>query len=359
MKNRLQNRIAQSSATLPTACVLTTLLWWLPQGGYSTEYLLGWLLCVLTAYVVIETVAVNALLRIRSRMISSMFLFLMAVCGFLHPISSGTIVLFCVAVSFFCLLRTYEAERPETDILHTYLFLSLGSLLWPPLLLLSVVQLWNQGVFLRSLHVRSFGAACCGVLLPYFFWAAGAFAMNDIQPFVNHVAAIIAPLTEEFQWQWAVDLAQTTNWNDFWTMFSTSMQARVLSHQPECAALLLVSVLGLTGFVHYVRSSFDDKIRVRMCHYCFMFMQVVLLLWLTLVPSYFYQLFPLLLLTTSPAAAHFIVFTRTWLTNAWFVLIVLALIAVGVCSLLLPSYYGWTLPASDLTIFNSSFIQLV
>ena len=352
MKNRLQNRIAQSSATLPTACVLTTLLWWLPQGGYSTEYLLGWLLCVLTAYVVIETVAVNALLRIRSRMISSLFLFLMAVCGFLHPISSGTVVLFCVAVSFFCLLRTYESERPETDILHTYLFLSLGSLLWPPLLLLSVVQLWNQGVFLRSLHMRSFGAACCGVLLPYFFWAAGAFAMNDIQPFVDHVAAIIAPLTEVFQWQWAVDLAQRADWNAFWPQFYVPLQARVVAHQPECAALLLVVLLGLTGFVHYARSSFDDKIRVRMCHYCFMAMQLVLLAWLVLSPGYFRQLFPLLVLTTVPAAAHFFAFTHSWLSNMWFILLVLALIAVGVCSLFFPTYYGWLLPSSDLPVLQ-------
>ena len=350
MKRRLQNRIAQSSATLPTACVLATLLWWLPQGSYSEEYLCGWLLCVLTTYVVIETTGVNALLRIRSRMISSLFLFLMAVCGFLHPVGSGTVALFCLAASFYCLLRTCEAEHPEASTFHAYLFLSLGSLLWPPMLLLTIIQLWNQGVFLRSLQWRSLGAACCGILLPYVFWATGSFALNDIQPFAAHAASIVAPFRESFWWQWAVELAQTLDWNSFWPQFYLVMQGHVLAHQPDCAALLLLLLLGLTGFVHYCRKNYDDKIRVRMCHYCFMSMQVVLVLSMVLAPPYFRLLFPLLLLTTVPAAAHFITLTRTWMTNAWFVCLTLGLVAVGICCLALPPYFGWPLPLSDLPI---------
>ena len=339
--------------------MLTTLLWWLPQGGYSTEYLLGWLLCVLTAYVVIETAALNALLRVRSRMVSSLFLLLMAACGFLHPVSSGTVALFCVALSFYCLLRTYEAERPEVDTLHAYLALSLGSLLWSPLLLLTLVQLWNQGVFLRSLRWRSFGAALSGVLLPYASWAAVAFALNDIQPFVDHAVGIIASVLDAFRWQWLVGLAQTAEWKAFWPQFLAALQARVTSHVPACAALLLVVLLGLTGFVHYVRSSFDDKIRVRMCHYSFMAMQLVLLLWLALVPGYFRWLFPLLLLTTAPAAAHFIAFSRSWQSSAWFLLLLLALLAVGVCTLLFPFLFDWQQPQGDLSIPSSPLLHLI
>ena len=357
MKRRLQNKIAQSSVTLPAACVMATLLWWLPQGGYSAEYLLGWLTCALTTYVLIEMTAINALLRIRSRMISSLFLFLMAASGFLHPISSGTIAQLCVAVSFFCLLRTYEKKRPEVDTLHIHFLLSVGSLLWPPLLLLALIQLWNQGVYLRSLTRKGMGAAVCGILLPYALWAAYAFAFDDFQPFVEHVAAIIAPFSGSFYWQWAVEQVQTLDWNAFWPAFFAAIQTRVLAHQPECAALSLLLLLGLTGFVHYVRMSYDDKIRVRMCHYCFMAMQVVLVLALALAPQYFRQLFPLLLLTTAPAAAHFIAFTRTWLTNAWFVCLALGLLAVGVCCLALPSYFGWPQPLSDLPLSNLSLLS--
>ena len=332
MKRRFQNKIAESSVTLPTACVLATLLWWLPQGGYSTDYLLGWMLCAFTTYILIETTAVNLLLRVRSRMISSLYLLMMAVCGFLHPLQPAVVPQFGMALSFFCLLRTYEKPRPEVDTLHTHLLLSLASLLWPPLLLLSLVQLWNQGVYLRSLGWKSFGAAIIGILLPYIFWASTAFVLTDIMPFVHHVTAIISPFTEPFYWQWAIQEAQTLEWHAFWHVFPAELWGRMMQHQTESIAVAVTLLWGLTGFIHYVRKSYDDKIRVRMCHYTFMAMQVTLILWLTLQPNSFSQLFPLFLLTTVPAAAHFITLTRTWLTNAWTMLLFLSLLVLGFVS---------------------------
>lgn len=88
MRRRWQNKIAESSVTLPAVCVIVTLLWWLPLGSYSTAYLLGWVSCVFTAYIVIETAATCALLRIRSRMVTSLLLLLLTGCGFLHPLQT-------------------------------------------------------------------------------------------------------------------------------------------------------------------------------------------------------------------------------------------------------------------------------
>ena len=365
--------------TLPAACVVATLLWWLPVGGYSTEYLLGWLACALTTYVLLETATTNALLRIRSRMISSLFLLLMAACGFLHPLQSTTITLLLVAISFYCLLRTYEQPRPEVDTLHAYLFLSLGSLLWPPLLLLAFVHWWSQSVYLRSLSLRSFGAALIGIVLPYAFWATGAFAMGDLTPFISHTAAIIEPVrapienaiqggallpSTYLQWLgyeaqevpvgdncwWAtVEAARHVDWNAFMQNIFHWMQGC----WPQLSALVFVLLLGLTGFIHYARQSFDDKIRVRMCHYTFMFFQAVVVIWLICQPYRFPSLFPLLLFTSTPAAAHFIALTRTWSTNFWTFILTLALIAVGVCCLALPQRLGWPLPSTDLALIRS------
>lgn len=341
---RWQNRMAESSAILPTACVVATLLWWLPQGGYSTPYLLSWLTCALTTYLLLEMAAQNALLRVRSRMISSLFLFVMAVCGFLHPLQTGIVSMFCVCLSFYCLLRTYEATRPEVDTLHAYLALAMGSLLWPPLLLLAPVQWWNQGVYLRSLSRRSFGASLIGLILPYVLWATIAFALGRMESLIDHATAVIAPFTEPWYWQWAVDLARSaeadSTFTDICSIVCTAIfdhfKAQCMAHPTESAALAFVLLLGLTGFIHYVRKSYDDKIRVRMCHYSLMAMQVVLILWLALQPQLFYQLFPLLIVCTVPAAAHFIALTHTWLTNAWIVILLLLLIATGVCCLALP-----------------------
>jgi len=376
LRQRLQNKIAESSVTLPAACVIATLLWWMPQGGYSAEYLLGWLVCALTTYLVIETAAINALLRIRSRMISSLFLLVMAACGFLHPLQTSTITMLFVAFSFYCLLRTYDEPRPEVDTLHAYLFLSLGSLLWPPLLLFALVQMWSQGVYLRSLTMRSFGAAVIGIVLPYAFWATGAFAMGEIMPFVDHAIAIIEPVrgpivnaihggallpdtyqqwlgyapqefvTDQNCWQATVVAAQHTDWNGF----QQNVLHWISLYGPQLSALVVVLLFGLTGFVHYLNKSFDDKIRVRMCYYTFMAFQVVVVVWLFCQPYHFPFLFPLLVLTTVPTAAHFIALTRTWFTNVWALLLALALIAVGVCCLVLPQQMGWELPQSDLSL---------
>lgn len=350
MKKRLQNKIAGSSLTLPTTAVVVTLLWWLPQGGYSQEYLLGWLFCAMTTFVVLETSTQNVLLRIRSRMISSLLLLLMGICGFLHPIQPSTIIQFCIVLSLFFFFRTCESPRPENDTFQSYLLLSLASLLWAPILLLVPAMLWNQGILLRSLQRRSWGASFVGVLTPYALWAVIAFSLDSLpvmhllplpaflqtsgqmQSFVAHAASIISPFTEPFYWQWIVDNAQSMDGTTFWPALSTGLQQRLIGHLPQSLAFLLMLLLALTGFIHYIRQSYDDKSRVRMCHYCYLFLLFVLMCWSVLTPSHVQMLFPLLILVCVPSAAHFITFTNTWFTNAWCIfLFVLSLVVAFVC----------------------------
>lgn len=356
MRNRLQNTISQSEVTLPVSCIVASLLWWFPLGGFSSEYLLGWFVCMIAAYVVSEIESVNQLLRVTSSMIVSLLLLLMAACGFLHPLQTSSFTFLAVALMFYCLLRSADSRSPQVDTLHAYFFLSLGSLFWPPLLLLIPVVLWCQLIYLRVRGWQILGAAVCGSLVPFLFWAAILYFLHREATLVSHLQGIVAPCFEPFYWQWVIDLAQSADWHEFWNQFPTLLSQRVRSHPTESAALAYVGLLGLTGFVHYVRRNYDDKIRVRMGHYCFLFMQLFVALWLALQPHYFRQLFPLLVLTTVPSAAHFFTFTRTWVTNSWFVLLMLALVAVAVCTLFLPGLYGWLLPQSDLPL--PSFFQL-
>lgn len=328
MTRRLQNKIAESSATLPVACVVATLLWWLPLGAVATggrlelwtpetwSLLLGWIVCALTTYVVLETVAQNALLRIRSRMISTLYLLMMAACSFLHPLSNGLLCQLCLACCFYQLLATYEQSQPESHTLRAYLFLSVGSLLWAPLLVLVPVLLWCQAVFLRSLSWRSLNAAVIGLLLPYLFWGTAltvammASFLSDpltdtseigravFQPLIDHGQALLGPFTAPFTWQWDIRERLT-----------------------ETITFGITLLFSATGTIHYIRKNYDDKIRVRMCHYTLITVQLIVLAWMVAQPALFHHLYPLLLLTTAPAAAHFIALTHTWLSNAWTLLL--------------------------------------
>ena len=332
MRTYWHNRIARSSVTLPVAAVLTTLLWWLPQGGYSLPYLLGWAVCAVAMFFIIETAAQNALIRVRSRMVSSLFLVLMAACGFLHELCPSLLVQLAVLVSFYSLLRTCEKARPELDIFHAFLCLSLGSLLWPPLLWLSIIMMLGQAIFLRSLSLRSFGAAVIGLIVPYVFWAAGLFLFGDINVIVAHAREIIAPVfTFVEQVLHETDLAQTYDWPSWCTLERQHLTGYTshlfLNRRSELAALILVLLIGATGSLFYTSHSYDDKIRVRMCHYTFIFVQAFVALWLILQPWQFRFLFPLLLLTSVPACAHWATFSHSWFARAWFIV----LLSVG-CS---------------------------
>ncbi len=334
---RWQNRMAESTATLPTMCVVATLLWWLPQGSYSTDYLFGWMSSALTTYLIMEMAAQNALLRIRSRMVSSLYLLIMAMCGFLHPLQIGTIAMLCLAFSFYSLLRTCDQLRPEVNTMHAYLAISLGSLLWAPLLLLTPVLWWSQGIYLRSLTQRSFGASLIGLLLPYALWATVAFTLGNLMPFIDHAKVIIAPFTEPFYWQWVVNYVRSADESlSFSELLEQHFTALWQAHPAEVVALSVTLLIGFTGFVHYVTNSYDDKIRVRMCHYTMMAIQVILFVWLMLQPQHFPELFPLIIVASAPAAAHFISLTHSWLSNAWVILLFLLLIAVGIYCLALP-----------------------
>ena len=345
MQRRLQNRIAESTATLPVAAVTATLLWWLPQGGYSTAYLLGWVVCVVTTYIVVETSTQNALLRLRSRMDSALFLLVMAACGTLHALSSATATLIPLTAAIFCLLRSYDKPQPQLDTFHAYLLLSLASLFEPPLLLLTPVLMAIQVFFLRSLTWRGTGAILCGVVVPYLFWGATAMALEDIKPFTSHATAIIWPFTEPFYWQWLIEQPSIYAGQDMesgdtlLTTVGEGLRLRAMAHPQLTAMLAWLLLLSLTGVTHYLRHSYDDKIRVRMCHYTFITLLIACGLWLLLQPRYAKMLLPLIILSSVPSAAHFMALTHTRFTNYWtffLLFLLLPIILLGILGTLIP-----------------------
>lgn len=341
MRRRLQNKIAESTWTLPIAVVLAAVCWLLPyQQRWQEPVGLG--VALFATYVLMEQNSTFALLRVRSRMVSTVFLLLVTALSWLHPFNWPMVAVLCIGLSFYHLLLTYDRHEPVVPTFHCFLFVSMASLIWPPLAWLSVAQWLSQAFFHRAMSWRCCWAALFGMVLPYFFWGSWDFLAGAIGPgvimappnsLVEQLSGIIAPIAGVVGTVQAGRVPLSDVWlrlnqelvdadRDVLAVFNAHTPW-LLAHLHQLAATAFVLLLGLTGFVHYIRKNFDDRISVRMCHYSYLLMEVVVVVWLLLMPTSWPWLFPLLVLLVAPSAAHFFALTRTWASNLWFVLCVL------------------------------------
>ena len=64
VKNRLQNKVAGSELTFPVCIITAVAMWWWPQQAVSAREFVGLLLCLLTAFVLMETNTRQHIIRI-------------------------------------------------------------------------------------------------------------------------------------------------------------------------------------------------------------------------------------------------------------------------------------------------------
>lgn len=169
----LRDTVVQGTLTLPVAALATLALWMLPDA--TDARLWGGLAATgLTTYVIMELNTRHALLRIRSRMMSTTYLALMLACPFLHEWSAGAGVAACFALSYAALFASYQQARAEGYVFHAFLFAGLGSLAFPPLLAVAAGYYFSMLFQLRNLTGRTFLAGLLGLALPYWLYAAYA-----------------------------------------------------------------------------------------------------------------------------------------------------------------------------------------
>ena len=272
--------------------MLTLLLWWFPQGGYSHGYAWSLLIAALVAYVVTETNNIHQLLRVRSRMISAVWLSVLACMGFTHPFHPAMLSALALSVSHFLLFRTYQQPQPVADVFHSFLALALGSVAFPPLILFAPFFLWYLVVFMRALTLRTFFAALVGLLLPFWFWGGWILWQGDVSSLVQWWQRLVGGMTTAGLHSSALQLR---------------LSALTATPSPVALAFLLLALLTVWTAVAYLLHSFDDKIRTRMMLYVYVSQSLLILLF-SLFAADFLPLLPLLLLTSSPLVAHFFTF---------------------------------------------------
>lgn len=302
-RDRLQNHVSGSVFTLPTCAVLFLVSWYFNNRNALMEpwTWVTFLILVLTAYILVEMNNRNQLLRVRSRMVSSVWLVLAASITVLQTYGEGPVAACAMPGAYFMLFRTYQKIDCEADSFHYALMLGMSSLLLPQLICCLPLFLWHQTVFLRSMSLRTLCAVLVGCIFPFLLVSGYSLVMDE----------------------WSYLLSW---WNDLRQWVPVNILAYQQLSVIQVASWSVITFFSLLGVLHYLSTSYNDKIQVRMLLYILCLQWFVLEVYVCLQPHQMDTFLPLLAVTGAPLIAHYFALTRTWLTNTIFVLSVLACI---------------------------------
>ena len=296
---RPQNIIAESGLTLPVAALFSVVVWLLV--GLVRLQLWPQLACfIATIYMVVEMTNQNALLRIRSRMVSSTFIVLSCASCFLFPQMTGGVAQLCMVAAFLMLFQTYQTSRCMGRIFYAFAAIGLGSLAFVQMLWYVPVLWILMATQLQSMNWRTWLASMLGLAMPYWFalvWFLLPFNLSadwtaDLSPLADHFALL-------------ADIANPSFPSTSYLLGSILVFALTL-------------ILGAVGITHFWQYSFEDKIRIRLLYGFFTAMTAFTVFLILVQPQHFDVLMRLLTLCACPLIAHVLTFTSSRLSNILF-----------------------------------------
>ena len=316
MKKLLQNRIAESSLTLPLTAVYALGVWL--AAGLVTRQWWGQLACfAATSYLMVEMSNSNALLRVRSRMVSATFLVLSSMVCCTFGSLPGGIVQLCCAATLIILFHTYQDKASPGWVYYAFLCLGLGTTVFAPLFFFLPALWLLMATQLQSLSWRTWAASLLGVATPYWFGALWFIYQRDFTPLAAHFAQL-------GRWGTGADGQPLP--------YLTQLLSLTVS---QTAALALTTVLTLTGMLHFWLRSYEDKIRIRLLYGFFAVLWLLAVAMLAAQPQHYDVLMRLVVVCGSPFIAHYFTLTHSRLTNIVFCTSVVLAVALMLFSLLI------------------------
>lgn len=307
-KIRLQHKVAASGFTLPVVAVLATLLW-VAKESYDWVLLSGWIACAFCCYLWIETNNSYALMRIRSMLTAACYLALVGVASFLHSEPQALFASCCFLLSYNSLFRSYQSSYDTVAPFHTFLWLSIGSLTFKPLLAFIPIYVFYTYAYLRALNIRTFSAMLTGLLLPYWFLVAYDLTQGELAFFPERFAQLTS-----FTWP---QIGQYTSLGE----------QRIIS-------FATVFIVSLISGIHYLMTCLNDKIKIRMLFYLLLTQQVVIFLFMAFCPQYFDTLYGLCIINCAPLWSHYFAFATSRFSDILFKLLLVGLAAMAIFNIL-------------------------
>lgn len=301
-----RHNVVTGTLTLPIIALVMMVVWILPAP--TDIYLWGGLIATyVTAYLIMELNNRNSLLRIRSRMMSSTFLILMAACPSLHSWTIDFLPTVCLILGYFMLFSSYQQTRPEGYIFHSFLFISVGSIVFPPMIVLGIAYYFCMVFQLRNFTGRSMMAGLLGLLTPYWIYAAYAIWNNQLDTAFTYLFKWFEPHIPDYQ------LLGCTEWT----------------------TLSVIFFITLLSFIHFFHTAYNDKIRTRMLFYVIATVQVFLTVGVVLLPDSFELQMRLFIANSSLLIAHYLALGKGRFFNTWFDIVLCILIALGLFNYLI------------------------
>lgn len=311
--NRIQNKIAGSVFTLPFSAAVAVAIWWLPGWAFSMRDVLGLAVCLLTTYIVMETNARHHIIRIRTRMMSCVWLMLAASLSFMHPVGEPVLAAAFLCAAYHLLFRCYQRHRPQLDVFHAFLMLGVGSFFAPVMLPMAIPFFLYIAIFLRSLTRKAFWAGILGIAVPYWCYAVWCF----IDPFHTSPSMERLPFIRNIEWNWEGVLSLPFVWQ---------------------VSAGVVALLAVVSIVHYMRTNYDDKIRARMILYIYVLQTLLLMAVLAFLPGHYQTTMALLIASASPLIAHYFALSKSVVCTIFFFLSLLLTAGMATLNLLLPEF---------------------
>ena len=310
-KTRLQNRIASSRYALPGTAAIIATVWIGVALGLGQNIWAELVGTAIATLLMVELNNTNVLMRTYSRMVSCSFLVLFTMFSLPSPSASAILTSIAFIACYLLMWACYQQHDSQGRTFYGFACIGLASLAFIQVGYLVPLLWFILGAFANAMNVRSFCASLLGLAVPYWFAAVVCFITGHTDWLISHLSSFI-----DYQPLWhygQITVKQLVN-------------------------LSFITLLAIVGTVHFMRNSSGDKIRTRKVYESFILANTYTFVCLILQPQHYDQLTAVLIVNTAPLIAHFITYTRTFLTNIFFMLMLAGVALITLLNIFLPTH---------------------
>lgn len=285
---------------------------WVLAGLFQHGWWVQFACFILSTLLVMRINSLNLLIRIYSRSVSVAFIFLSCAAVCLFPSWRGGIEQLCCIAAFMLLTECYQDNTTVGKSYYIFLLSGIATMLDAHVIFYLPLIWLMMRVIVYSLSWRTFLSSLLGLITPYWFmsgwlmWEKG----GDY-----HAIARLFSFHEAFQ-------------------FPFGFESIPLPYQLVIAFTTLMLFI---GSIHFIHSSYRDKIRVRQIYYGFITLGFFSLALLVLQPQNELAC-RMLIFATSPLIGHYWALTNSKISNVMVIILTVALILITAVNLWISSF---------------------